>query len=236
MSFYAGADWSGKPDKPIGAVDIFSFAVAAFPDLEALNEACIATKRDLGMPAIEEFHAHNMSDAMNAAVLEMGMRLGMRVGILIVNKTAVPVDGKVLLPDPARFTQQISMKLLEQFVPHCPLSRLWCDEDIKGSAAQKEFKTAVRRVCRAHHPDISFEMGFRRSHTSFPVQMADVVAYVLSRQARGSKFEPPLENVLRKIRKNEQHLILGPLPWEERTEEERGDLRPYPHPARRHQR
>ena len=56
---------------------------------------------------------------------------------------------------------------------------------------------------------------FRRSHTSLMIQLADVVAYVLSRQARGVRFDPPLESMLRKLRSDSRHLILGPLPWEE---------------------
>jgi hypothetical protein len=215
LGLYAGGDWSGKPDKPSGPIDIFSFAVAAFADLDVLNAQALELRRDLGMPLDEEFHGHEMSDAMNARVLEMGMQLEMRVGVLMVNKSAVSLRGRVALPDPGRFTHEIALHLLQRFVPLCPLQRLWCDEDIKGRAAQQSFETEVRQVSRAHHPASTCRADFRRSHTNVPVQVADVVAYVLSRQARGVRFGPPLQNALRKLRSSPQHLILGPVPWEE---------------------
>lgn len=212
---YAGGDWSGKPDRPSSNTDIFTFAAAAFPDVEILNAEALAMRRVLGMPLEEEFHGHEMSDGMNAAVLEMGLRLEMRVGVLMVNKSVIPLSGRLVLPAPARFTHEISLRLLERFMPLCPLHRLWVDEDIKGRAAQQSFETEVRQVSRSHHPTSTCKVGFRRSHTNVPVQMADVVAYVLSRQARGARFEPVLENAVRKLRSDSRHLILGPLPWEE---------------------
>ena len=215
LGLYAGGDWSGKPDKPSGTIDIFAFCIAAFPDLDVLNAEALVLRRELGMPLGEEFHGHEMSEAMNAAVLEMGLRLGMRLGVLLVNKSAVPLSGQVTLPAAAGFTHAIAIRLLERFVPGCPLARLWCDEDIKGKAAQQQFETDVKRVCRSHHPASTCKVGFRRSYINVPVQVADVVAYVLSRQARGVRFEPPLQNALRKLRGDGQHLILGPLPWEE---------------------
>lgn len=214
IGLYAGGDWSGKPDRPSGLIDIFSFAVVGFDDLDALNASALALKRQLGMPLAEEFHGHEMNDARNAAVIEMGLRLGMRVGVLMVNKSAVPLSGRIVLPAPAQFTHEITLRLLERFVPDSPLLRLWLDEDIKGKALQQLLETDVKRVCRSHHPASNCKVGFRRSHTNVPVQVADVVAYVLSRQARSVRFGLPLQNALRRLRSDEQHLILGPLPWE----------------------
>lgn len=212
---YAGGDWSGKPDKPSGPIDIFAFSVAAFPDVEVLNAEALALRQELGMPLDEEFHGHEMSDAMNAAGIEMGLRLEMRVGVLLVNKSAIPLSGQLILPSPTRFTREIALRLLERFVPLCPLQRLWLDEDIKGRAAQQSFETEVRQVSRAHHPASTCRADFRRSHTNVPVQVADVVAYVLSRQARGVSFGSPMQNTLRKLRSTPQHLILGPVAWDE---------------------
>lgn len=124
-------------------------------------------------------------------------------------------EDPLALRKPARFTHEIALRLLERFVAGCPLQRLWLDEDIKGRDAQQSFETEVRQVSRAHHPASTCRAGFRRSHTNVPVQVADVVAYVLSRQARGVRFGPPLHNALRKLRSSPQHLILGPVPWEE---------------------
>ncbi|MDQ3813910.1 MAG: hypothetical protein M3347_08165 [Armatimonadota bacterium] len=217
MSLSAGADWSGTPDKPMGAIDLFSFCVVAFENSDAVNEACHVTRPALGMAADEEFHGHDMSDAMNAAVLEMGMHLNLQIGILFVNKAAAPLEGRIILPPPAVFTAQIALRLLERFLPICPLRDLWCDEDLKGQAAQ-EFVTAVRRLSRAHHPQSKLKTRLRDSRKSNLVQIADVANYTLTRQARGGKSEPVLENVLRKIRGDDRNLILGPMPWEPEEE------------------
>lgn len=215
LGLYAGGDWSGKPDKPSGLSDIFSFAVVMTEDLEAAEEEFALLKRRLGMKADKEFHGHEMNDTQNAAVLELILHQEMRIGILMINKSAVPLTRQITLPTGPRFTHEVAMRLFELFVPGCPLSRVWLDEDIKGKATQQLFKTDVQRVCRTHHPASTCKVVFRGSHTSLMIQLADVVAYVLSRQARGVRFYPPLESVLRKLRSDSRHLILGPLPWEE---------------------
>jgi hypothetical protein len=98
--------------------------VAAFDELDTLHDEALALREQLGMPLTEEFHGHEMSDGMNAAVLEMGLRLEMRVGVLMVNKSMLPLNGRLVLPAPARFTHEISLRLLERFMPLCPLHRL----------------------------------------------------------------------------------------------------------------
>lgn len=218
-ALYAGGDWLGTPDPPRGGVDLYSFCIAAFEELEALNEACRELRRTLQMPADQEFHAHGMSDEMQADVLEMGLRLKMRLGLLIINKAAVPLAGRSLLPAPPDLTTQIAFRLLERLLPQLPLRDLWCDEEIAGKRAQQDFATQARRLSYLHlshlHLPVRMKVRFRASHTSNLVQMADVANYALRSQARGAKLESSLVNVLRKIHADPQHLILGPVPWEE---------------------
>lgn len=214
IGLYGGGDWSGTPDPPRLAVDLYSFCVAAFSDLEAVRQGCCETRIVLGMPAVEEFHAHAMSDQMQAVVLDMALQLGMRIGLLSVNKAAAPLAGRVVLPPPAVLTSRIAFRLFESFLPLCPLRDLWCDEEIAGKKAQQEFATQARRLSRLHSP-VKMKARFRPSHTSDLVQIADVANYALRSQARGAKLEAPLVNVLRKIRADDRHLILGAVPWEE---------------------
>ncbi len=213
--FFAGADWSGTPDKPSGVVDIYSFCVAAFSDIELLNEASEPIRLELGMKRNEEFHGHNMSDANIAAVLEMALELEVRLGILIVNKAAVPLSGVVQLPAPNQFAGLLALRMLNRFLPLAPIQKLWLDEDIQAKPAQKKFETAVSRLNREVGASLKVKTKFLDSKKSRLIQVADVYAYAMTRQIGGAKLQPELENVLRKIRDDERHLILGPLPWNE---------------------
>ena len=121
---YAGGDWSGKPDKPLGQSDIFSFTVVMTEDLEAAEEEFALLKRRLRMKADQEFHGHEMNDTQNAAVLELILQQKMRIGILLINKSAIPLTNQITLPVGPRFTHKIAMRLLERLVPGCPLSRV----------------------------------------------------------------------------------------------------------------
>ena len=211
----AGGDWSGTPDKPVGTAEIYSFCIAAFADLEALNTNCRISRLMLGMPLEEEFHGHQMSDEMIAAVLEMALALDVRFGILLINKAAVPLTGKIALPPPAKFAAQVALRLLSRLLPRVAIRDLWCDEDIKGKPAQRDFQTAVSRINREVGVADKIKTRLRDSRISHLIQIADVYAYAMTKQAQGSRLEPALENVLRKIRTAVQHLILGPVPWEE---------------------
>lgn len=212
---YAGADWSGTPDKPSGTVDIYSFCVAAFPDIGLLNEASERVRLELGMKKDEEFHGHQMPDTTIAAVLEMALGLEARLGILIVNKAAVPLSGKVQLPAPKQFAGLLALRMLNQFLPLVPIKNLWPDEDIQAKMAQQQFETSVSRLNREVGISPKIKTRFLNSKKSRLIQVADVYAYAITRQIGGAKIQPELENVLRKIRSDKRHLILGPMPWEE---------------------
>lgn len=213
--FFAGGDWSGTPDKPSGAVDIYSVCVAAFSDVDLLNEASERVRLQLGIKRDEEFHGHQMSDVAIAAVLEMALELDVRLGILIVNKAAVPLSGVTQLPAPNQFAALLALRLLTRFLPLVPIKKLWIDEDIQAKPAQKKFETAVSRLNREVGASPKIKTSFLDSRRSRLIQIADVYAYAMTRQIGGAKIQPELENVLRKIRADSRHLILGPMPWEE---------------------
>ena len=214
-SFYAGADWSGTPEKPRGAIDIYSFGIAAFPDFGLLNEASENLRLKLGMKHDEEFHGHDMGDANIAAVLEMALELEATFGILIINKAAVPLSGEINLPPTNKFASLLAQRLLKRFLPLVPVGKLWPDEDIQEKAAQQSFETAVSRISREVGIAPKIKTRFLDSKVSRLIQVADNYAYGMTRQLGGAKIQPELENVLRKIRSDERHLILGPMPWEE---------------------
>ena len=163
QNLYAGGDWSGTPDAPRKAVDIYSFCLAAFTDLDLLNQASERVRLELGMKRDTEFHGHEMSDAMIAAVLEMALELDVRMRIVVINKTAMPLSGIPELPIPAQFAGLLALRLLRRFLPDSPIRKLWCDEDIERKTAQREFEGRVRTLnCEVGNPN-KIEVRFHDS-------------------------------------------------------------------------
>ncbi len=204
--FYAGGDWSGRPESD----DLLVFCVAALGDLEAWNETCRDLRQRFGMAQEQEFHGHEMRPEQMLELLSAARRLDMRVGALLIDNA--PVSGEVRT---ALQHAPLALALLRRLLPLCPLQKLWYDEEIKGKKAEQAFNTEVQRIQRMVHADTKISAKARRSHTSNLVQLADVIAYALAKQARRTLKHSLLEQYLRELRADERNLIIGPMRWEE---------------------
>lgn len=208
LRFYAGGDWSGKPES---IDDTFTFCVVALSDPEAWNMACaeLRASPSFGMARDQEFHGHQMKPERIFRFLSAGHGLGMRVGALLIDKGATH-QAKAELNH-----ANVALALLRRFLPTCALQTFWYDEDIKGKKAEQEFETQVRRCNRLIYPSTQLKARSRNSRTSSLVQLADVAAYALSRQARKPLKHAALEQFLKDVRSDERNLIIGPAPWGE---------------------
>ena len=189
---------------------VLVFCIAVLNDLEAWNVASSALRERFGMAQDEEFHGHEMNLKQVLELLEAAQAMGMRIGALLVHPPLDSPQARLPLNH-----HNIALSLLRQFLPLCALQKLWCDEDIKGKKAVQEFKTQVQRVNRAIYPNAKVDVRVRKSHTSSLIQLADVTAYALSREARNTLNHAALEEVLKKLRADQQNLIMGPVKWED---------------------
>ena len=197
---YAGADWSGKPYTPN---EPFVFCIAALNDAEAWNDACLELRAKLRMPRDKEFHGHLMnSDAKRLEILQGAQQLDLRVGALIVLPQTKTSERATLSH------QSIALELADQFFPKLVTRDLWCDTEIEGKPAQKAFETELHRCHRAIHPTVRFEARIRKSHTSNLIQLADVVAYALRRQAMNKIKDPASRQFLKRMASDANSLII----------------------------
>ncbi len=194
---YAGADWSGKADRPN---EPFIFCVVALNDAEAWNQRCQELREQFRMAPEREFHGYLMkADAERLAMLQRARDLGMRIGAVICVETVR--DNSLSYQSPA-------LELLNPLFARGTLRTLWCDTEIQGKKARKAFETEVQRCHRAIHSQVRFEARVRDSHSSNLIQLADVMAYTLRTQAMGKVKSPALREFLKEIASDDANLIL----------------------------
>ena len=161
-----------------------------------------------------EFRAHQISQVMQSAVLEAAMDSGLHVGALIIDKAvARRQSDQADMPSPGEFQFLAGIVLLEEFFTRYSLKGLWCDEDIKGKERQKEFTTAVKRAHRANWPGLQLKVRHSPSDSSDLIQLADIVAYGLSRLSRGETLRPQLRRHLEALWDDARNIIIGPKSW-----------------------
>jgi len=223
MPLYAGLDCSGTPnlEGEDGRHDPYTPCVVALEAerLRALQDSLAILRARYNMVAGQEYHGHSMSEEMQADFLEITRAEGMLVGALLIDKAATRQNWRgIVLPSPADF-QMLAMRAgLEAFVSSYCLTRLWCDEDIRGKKRQKQMTTEILRVHRAVWTHQKSKVGFIASSGELMVQAADVAAYGLACHARGSIRSPRLKRQIEAIQEDPRNVITGPTPW--RVEEE----------------
>lgn len=214
---YAGMDASGTPDLQ-GTErkhNPYVLVVAAVDDKEVLERVMADLRTRQGMAAGAEFHAHQMIEERQIAVVKDVMTLELRVGALIIDKPFTrEIRGTNDLPSSPEFEVQSRLSLLELFFARYTLRLLQCDEDIKGRARMNQFKTQVKRLHRAKWPGTSLKLQYRKSISSDLVQIADVLAYGLAHLSRQTILLSEWSRLLEEIRNDERNVILGPMAWD----------------------
>ncbi len=222
MPLYAGLDRSGTSDLTgiARGHDPYVVCVAAIETKdggqEALHTYFSEVRGTFGMAAAQEFHGHEMSEAMMSAVLETDAIGELRVGALLIDKAATQrFRGIAALPRPPEVQAVAAQVLLERFLARCPLVGLWCDEDIKGKEKQQAFTSAVQRIHRTAWPGTQLKVRHKSSKSTDLIQLADVIAYGLANLARGTIKTSELRQRLVVIRDSTKNVIIGPVAWEE---------------------
>lgn len=212
--YIAGLDRSETPNpkKRKTGLEFYTICIAAFEvPLEELEAVLAGVRQECGKPAHAEFRGHDDPEAVQLKVLRAVAPLNPVVGVALYEKAAATqLQQEHSRIEPAMFQVTASLALLEMFFTRYQLSRLWCDEDIKGKAKQEEFETAAERLHRAAYPGTRMKVRHKASHQSAPIQMADVFAYGLSRLARGLVEDAELRQWLKAIRDDPRNVIEGP--------------------------
>ncbi len=214
---YAGLDASGTPDLQ-GTErrhNPYVVAVAAITDMEAFEMRMANLRTNQGMAIREEFHAHQMIEERQIAVIQVASISGLRIGALIIDKPQTrEFRGEVDLPSPSDLEVTARLALLETFFANYPLKLLQSDEDIKGDLRQNQFKTEVKRLHRTNWPEAKFKIQYRKSSGSDLVQLADVLAYGLAHLARGAVRLEELRIILERLSSDTKNIIMGPMAWD----------------------
>jgi hypothetical protein len=215
---YAGLDWSGTPfPKEKGVSQDFYVPCSVWmEDVDAVDAYFAAWRRELGRPVTFEFHAYRCSSDILLRAVEYVLTNGL-VFAMVLDKEVLTADlGAQIFDHPKRLPPATARLVLDRVVEVKQLRRIWCDEDV-ASDLRAEFNTHLKRKARAHWPG-SPDVKHYPSHKSSMIQLADLIAYVLQRDARGLSETVELRQKTHQL-------------WQKpgnRIERGRGDdLRPY---------
>lgn len=214
MVYHAGMDASGTSDLrgTEKRHDPYIVVLAGVKNLEILSVGFAAVRARFGMRANAELHGHAMSDEILCAALDAGTAADWRIGALRVDKAAARDQwGNSPLPAPIDFQQMAALRLVEHFVAQYELTELRFDEDTQNRKRQQELITAIKRLHRAVWPERRLRVQPMPSHKSDLIQLADVIAYSLGIEARGTIRTPELQTRMKAFRADASHFILG---WE----------------------
>ncbi len=216
MAIYTGGlDRSETPDpkKRKTGRELYTVCIAAIQvPIEELEAVLATVRHECGLPSRAEFRGHDDPETIQLKVLRAVAPLMPVVGVALYEK--VP-EQQLQQEQPTLIASEIqitaTLTLLERFFSRYQLVRLWCDEDIKGKAQQKEAETAAERLHRAVHPNTRMKARHKSSKQSAAIQLADVIAYGLSRLVRGLVEDPELRQLLITIRDDPRNIIIGPV-------------------------
>lgn len=216
MPLLVGLDRSGTPDprerKASQELYVVCFA-AVEVTLEALRTDFSAPRQECGMAFDEEFRGRNCPEWVQDRLLEAAQKMNLRVAASIYEKVPA-TQGRLVARSAADFQAEAALKLFARFVRDHQVSGLWCDEDIEGQKRQKAFETEASRIHRLAWPDTRLKVRHKSSKNSDLIQLADIVAYGLSRLLRERVEQAALKQRLKLLKSDPKNIIIGPMLWE----------------------
>jgi len=191
---YAGMDWSGKPGKD----DFLICSIAAIETPQTWSEKCAELKRTLSIKLSAEFHARDMSETENLAVLQTAVDAGIHFGVLTMKKSKV---------NPELFNyERTATELFRVFTTRYQAKQLWYDREVQGRAVEQAFQTKLQRINRASYPKSTFKARCRSSNKSDLIQAADCVAYLQHRLMRDVIRDTSLKRLTWQVLNSEKNV------------------------------
>ena len=127
---HAGLDWTATPS--LNEPFPYGPGLVAVEDAEKLEAAFTAIRTRFGFEG--EIKGHNSSGEVLDAVFEALIAGEARVGVWLLDKSALLTQSRADLPAPALLRHQMGCALAQRFIEKHALTRLLCDEDIRGKA------------------------------------------------------------------------------------------------------
>ncbi len=217
MRLCVGVDASGTPDLT-GTErrhNPYVVVAAGVQQPEILQEELARTRAQAGMKATQEFHAHALPEVVQVAVVEAGSRAGLCIGALLMDKQASrrALDAG-LFPSSAQVQRRALLRLLEAFFARYELAELRYDEEFGSRKRPQELITDIKRLHRAAWPLGRVRVQPAPSHQSDLIQLADVIAYGLGVEARGTQRTKALQELLQRLHTDSAHVFIGTGIWE----------------------
>lgn len=211
MSLEAGLDWTATPS--LNEPFPYGPGIVGVEDEEKLEAAFAGIGARFGFGG--EIKGHDSSGEVLEAVFEALLNCEARVGVLLLDKSALLMGQGAVLPAPAILRHQMACALGEKFIEKHALARLLCDEDIRGKHEWAAFRTEILRLHRRLRPDGKIKVAAWPSHQSALIQAADCVAYVFGRAVRGGALNTGLHDKLRALQAREENIFLSVREWGE---------------------
>lgn len=215
-----GLDWTATPS--LNEPFPYGPCLVAVEDDTALGTAFSEIARRFGF-AGREIRGHNSSTEVLAAVMQAVQNCDAKIGVLLLDKRQLLNIAHPRLAPPSQLRHEMACVVAERFLQRHALTRLLCDEDIRGKREQERFRTAILRGHRHRHPEERFKVGFRPSEKSGLIQAADAVAYICSRYVRGAPLATELRQSVDAIRADAENFFGVVEDWEEATIEKLKD-------------
>ena len=208
-TFHAGLDWSGKPELS-ARPDTFIACFVAVSDPDELRLRFNALRQEARGGAVDELHGHKMTPPYLAVALSIGLELEMSVGALCIDKRLSAQTGK--WTQEKTLYEATALKLWPDFLERTPVAHLVHDADIEGKARPKAFATDLKRLTQPLGMH-GLKVKPLPSQKSDLIQLADVVAYTLSRQINKQKVEAEILELWEEIRGAKRNVVRGPEIW-----------------------
>ena len=197
--FHAGLDWSGRASLASRQPDIFIACLVAIEDVDTLKSRFDALRLETFGESDAELHGYKMRPERIAAALQIGIDLDAKIAALCIDKTVSTRAGT--LPPVGELHGLSALRVWSDLLGQISVARLVYDTELEGKKRQKAFETEIKRCSAALYPARKLKVKPLPSHQSDLIQLADVVAYALSRELRGEKVEPEIRKLLREIKR-----------------------------------
>lgn len=205
----AGLDWTATPS--LNEPFPYGPGIVGVEDGEKLETAFAGIGARFGFQG--EIKGHDSSGEVLEAVFEALLSCEARVGVLLLDKSALLMGQGAVLPAPAILRHQMACALAEKFIEKHALARLLCDEDIRGKREWGAFRTEMLRLHRRLRSDSKIKVAAWPSHQSALIQAADCVAYVFGRAVRGGALDAGLRLKLRALQAREENIFMSVREW-----------------------
>jgi hypothetical protein len=216
MAFYAGVDWSGSPDAPEtgGALEFYVPCGVRVASMDAINEQFTVWRDEFGFACNYEFHGYKLR--RNPKVLVEATRYVLEnaqvVAYLFEKYRLVEDRGPQVFEKPIRLAPATGLLVCHKMLESGPLRQVILDEDIAASH-RPGFNTEVKRTARTRWPEQSLSKGFPKHQPSDKynlIQLPDMIAYVLQREAHGLSETAELGRLVRALwNKKGNFIVMG---------------------------